>query len=797
MTNRACACIYMKAGSCNEPLTTSDTVEFHKGHKSIIMSSSEEYMNGHVHLEESDMYESDGKLFLSEAFNVCEWTEPDQLRALMDLDLRENGESHEQLIQRVRDVARYSVKTCHPRFFNQLFAGMDYHALTGRLLTETLNTSQYTYEVAPVFVLMEEEVLRKLRSLVGWSEGDGIFCPGGSVSNMYAMNVARYWAFPQVKTQGLWATPRMAIFTSQRSHYSMKKAAAFLGIGTDNVFMVKVDESGSMIPEDLEAKIGAFDPLNCIADISERNGMWMHIDAAWGGSVLFSKKHKHLVAGIERANSVTWNPHKMLLAGLQCSVVLFRDTTNLLMRCHSANATYLFQQDKFYDTSLDMGDKSIQCGRKVDCLKLWLMWKAIGTCGFSERVNKALALARYLVEEMEKRDNFKLVSKGHFVNVCFWFIPPSLRGKENNPDYQERMVKRGTMMVGYQPMDGHVNFFRMVVVSPRLTTKDMDFFLDEIEKLGKDLLGPLMIGACVVSKHSPCPERSSLYPNTHTHTLTTAMSHLSNSSVRDHMKWAGLLGCEAVLSSMALMQAGSMPIHKKMGSHLGQGQRENNHSHNHNQDTHSQHGHMVLPSGVSCPPLLIRKDGEFHSSRLLDEKDMQSSQNVQPKKKNRKSGLPTKMREKPQACAQSVFSVAVEIPDVNDDNSLSSQVQKNFICEHCYSAFRSSYHLKRHILTHTGEKPFGCDMCDMRFIQRYHLERHKRVHSGEKPYQCDRCQQNFSRTDRLLRHRRLCAVGIPKEENQPCCEGRPYSQDPSQHSASWSPLQTNNSRLAV
>lgn len=121
------------------------------------------------------------------------------------------------------------------------------------------------------------------------------------------------------------------------------------------------------------------------------------------------------------------------------------------------------------------------------------------------------------------------------------------------------------------------------------------------------------------------------------------------------------------------------------------------------------------------------------------------------------------------------FLLKVEIPDVNDDNSLSSQVQKNFICEHCYSAFRSSYHLKRHILTHTGtplsfsalmssyisyqsqlhiqvnvctfvcvclgEKPFGCDMCDMRFIQRYHLERHKRVHSGEKPYQCDRCQQ--------------------------------------------------------
>uniref|UniRef100_A0AAR2ISF8 Cysteine sulfinic acid decarboxylase n=1 Tax=Pygocentrus nattereri TaxID=42514 RepID=A0AAR2ISF8_PYGNA len=371
-------------------------------------------------------------------------------------------------------------------------------------------TCRYTYEVAPVFVLMEDVVLRKLRSLVGWSEGDGIFCPGGSVSNMYAMNVARYWAFPQVKTQGLWTVPRLAVFTSQESHYSMKKSAAFLGIGTENVYHVKVDESGRMIPEDLEAKIvhaksqgavpffvnatagttvqGAFDPLDRIADISERNGIWMHVDAAWGGSVVFSKKHKHLIAGMERANSCTWNPHKMLMAGLQCSVFLMRDTTNLLMHCHCANATYLFQQDKFYDMSLDTGDKSIQCGRKVDCLKLWLMWKAIGAQGLANRVDI----------ELKKREGFQVVSEPQFVNVCFWFIPPSLRGKENSPDYQEklakvapvikeRMVKKGSMMVGYQPLDGRVNFFRMVILSPQLNHSDLDFFLDEVERLGNDL----------------------------------------------------------------------------------------------------------------------------------------------------------------------------------------------------------------------------------------------------------------------------------------------------------------------
>ncbi|CAB1423830.1 unnamed protein product [Pleuronectes platessa] len=266
------------------------------------------------------------------------------------------------------------------------------------------------------------------------------------------------------------------------------------------------------------------------------------------------------------------------------------------------------------------------------------------------------------------------------------------------------------------------------------------------------------------------------------------MTHHSNNSVRDHMKWAGLLGCEAVLSSMALMQANSIPGQKKMMSNLSQGHRASNesqqsHSHHHGHQAHHgqpHHSHIGHPSGGSCPPLLIRKDGDYHSSKLMDAKDMQANQNMQPKKKHRKSGLSHKVKEK----------VEHLLPAVSMDDDSSLKVQKNFICDHCYGAYRSSYHLKRHILTHTGEKPYACDACDMRFIQRYHLDRHKRVHSGEKPYQCDRCHQTFSRTDRLLRHRRLCTAGVSKEENQ-------YSQDSSAHPASWSPLQPSNNRLTV
>uniref|UniRef100_A0A8C2Z876 Cysteine sulfinic acid decarboxylase n=1 Tax=Cyclopterus lumpus TaxID=8103 RepID=A0A8C2Z876_CYCLU len=455
---------------------------------------------------------TEGQLFLNDTFKiimeevlckgtdikhkVCEWKEPKELALLLDLELRATGEPQHRLLQRVQDVAKYSIKTSHPRFMNQQFGGVDYHALAGRFLTEALNTNLYTYEVAPVFVLMEAEVLRGLRQLVGWTEGDGLFCPGGSASNMYAMNIARYQHFPEVKSQGLCGLPRLNIFTSSDSHYSVKKGAAFLGIGTDNVIIVEVDEGGRMIPDDLDEKItlaksqgavpffvsctsgttvrGAFDPLDLIADVCEKHKLWMHVDHYLIHKIKVYVKNIFLIFGISACPQ------------------------DLLRKCHSANATYLFQQDKFYDLNLDVGDKSVQCSRKVDCLKLWLMWKAVGSIGFAERVDKAFNQARYLVEQMKKREGFHLLQEPEFVNVCFWFIPPSMRGKEGMADYQdrlakvapvikERMMKQGTMMVGYQPLGNKVNFFRMVVFSPLLTQKDMDFFLDEIERLGKDL----------------------------------------------------------------------------------------------------------------------------------------------------------------------------------------------------------------------------------------------------------------------------------------------------------------------
>ncbi|KAF1571111.1 UNVERIFIED_CONTAM: hypothetical protein FQV15_0009023, partial [Eudyptes pachyrhynchus] len=146
--------------------------------------------------------------------------------------------------------------------------------------------------------------------------------------------------------------------------------------------------------------------------------------------------------------------------------------------------------------------------------------------------------------------------------------------------------------------------------------------------------------------------------------------------------------------------------------------------------------------GSSPDVLALRQDGEKSRSR----KEEETAEASQPKKSIKKAGRGTPISRGGWGCV-----VVIE-----QNGSFQLRIPKNFICEHCFGAFRSSYHLKRHILIHTGEKPFECDVCDMRFIQKYHLERHKRVHSGEKPYQCEHCMQSFSRTDRLLRHKRMC-----------------------------------------
>jgi len=454
---------------------------------------------------------------------VLDFHHPSQITKAMDFSLPDFPLPLEQLVADCRAALRYQVKTGHPHFFNQLSQGLDIVSMAGEWLAATANANMFTYEIAPVFIMMEHDVLLKMREIIGWSQGDSILAPGGSISNMYALIIARHKHFPDHKEKGMQSIQSNLIcYTSKHSHYSLRGAAATIGIGLENCREVEVDSQGKMDPNHLERLIeedkekgfhpffvnctagttvyGAFDPLNSIADICEKHGIWMHIDAAWGGGLLMSKTHRSgRFDGVERANSLTWNPHKLLGTLLQCSTFHLKEQ-GILTDCNTLNARYLFQQDKHYDVSYDTGDKVIQCGRHNDIFKFWLAWRGKGTTGFEYQMDRIMELTQYQMRRMnELSERFHIIVEDpEMVNVCFWYIPERLRGVDHDDkrieelgkvtaELKSRMMYAGNLMISYQPLDNKPNFFRSIISNQACTEEDIDFMLEELDRLGIDL----------------------------------------------------------------------------------------------------------------------------------------------------------------------------------------------------------------------------------------------------------------------------------------------------------------------
>jgi glutamate/tyrosine decarboxylase-like PLP-dependent enzyme len=454
---------------------------------------------------------------------------PETLMQKFDFALhKKSNEDWQSILQKCNDIVDLSIKAGHRFYLQQLSRGADPYGFAAAVLIEALNTSMYTYDVAPVTTLIENEVIAQLVKLCGWSEGDGIFCPGGSMANMYGINLARFYRFRKAKTLGMmevFGQKRPIIFASEQCHYSTNKGAAFMGFGTNSVVSVKSRADGSMDPRDLVKKIefhqkkndqplmvvntcgttvlNAYDPLNEVADICEKYGLWLHADICFGGAALLTENRRYLLKGIERADSAAWSWHKVLNAPFQTCVSLCRHKS-LLKECHSDGASYLFAPDKHYDTSYDTGDATIQCGRKADALKVWLMWKARGSEQLGALVDEAFQAAEYFGKMIENNKRFRMViGKSQGTSVCFWILPPSLAGRKDqdsvayhrrlheiSSEIKGRLVTRGLGMIACQPLKCWQlpNFFRVTFGSHPLTTKkDVDDFIEILVNLSDDL----------------------------------------------------------------------------------------------------------------------------------------------------------------------------------------------------------------------------------------------------------------------------------------------------------------------
>ena len=367
---------------------------------------------------------------------VAERIESSKLYDSIDLSLNEAAMIDDEFKTLLREVLIATPKTATNLFFNQLFGGRQSKAILGDLLAVMLNNSMYTYKVAGPQVGIEQEIIRQSCDLIGYgSKSNGTFPTGGSMSNYMALIMGRDAKDPTCRLEGM--TKPLIIYTSKESHYSTSKNASFAGIGRNNIRYIKADSKGRMIPEKLEEQIiidiqnggiptyvnatagttvlGAFDPIDKIADITEKYKIWLHIDGAYCGSVIFSEKYKHLVKGVERSNSFSYNAHKMLGTPLTCSIILVNDKKQLY-DSFSNDADYLYQTD---GDDFNLGKTSFQCGRRNDALKFWTLWKSVGTKGLKKIVEQQFDLANIALEYIRSNPDYTLYSFDDSISICF------------------------------------------------------------------------------------------------------------------------------------------------------------------------------------------------------------------------------------------------------------------------------------------------------------------------------------------------------------------------------------------
>ncbi|KAJ1680433.1 Glutamate decarboxylase 2 [Spiromyces aspiralis] len=452
-----------------------------------------------------------------------------------------------------------SIKTWNPGFMHKLYASTNPIGVISELVLGVMNNNAHVYTACPISSIIEDDLAKTLGRRIGWDSSicGGLTCPGGANSNILALVAARNFAFPSLREVGFAVAVARgelngcipAVFTSANAHYSIQKAAVTSGIGLANVIKVPCDSQGAMDPAALDRMLtlaaehgykpffvnatagttvlGAFDPLEAIADICAKHNVWMHVDGSWGGPILLfpPERHNHkqqqqqeevevgaensrraaapavvrdldsLMRGLRRADSVTLNPHKLMGVPLQCSYLLVRRGLGWLKRQVGMNASYLFHDDDVSAT-YDIGDASLGCGRRPDALKLWMAWRYYGASWFSERIAYTLHLSQELARQVAARSpRFRLLVAPPSTTVCFWYVPPALRpsvaAKISNDDLARLhfaeldgatkrihapLIKRGRVLIDYATasvwQDGSADTSTNVSGVPKFTTFD-------------------------------------------------------------------------------------------------------------------------------------------------------------------------------------------------------------------------------------------------------------------------------------------------------------------------------------
>jgi len=402
------------------------------------------------------------------------------------------GQSLESVARRLRDdVVAEANRLSHPMYVGHQVSPPLPIAIWTDSLIAALNGSQAVREMSPAATFVERQVVRWMCTLAGFDErSGGTLTSGGTEATLTALLAARGRAFPDAWRDGLGGREPVVV-CGPHAHYAVSRAVGVMGIGTRQLVTAPADgyrmDARALAP--LLARLrdegrpvlavvatagstatGAFDDLSAVAECCESFGCWLHVDAAHGGSALFSAAHRERLRGIERADSVAWDPHKMMLLPLAAGMVLVRDAA-VLDTAFAQQAPYLFH-DRDGLPSLDLGPRSFQCSRRGDALKVWAALLRYGQSGIAGFYDHLCELTGAFHDMVDAHPGFKALHLPETNILCFRYVGADARGPaaadEVNRLLRERYNAAGEGWITSTLLDGR-RVLRVTIINPRTT----------------------------------------------------------------------------------------------------------------------------------------------------------------------------------------------------------------------------------------------------------------------------------------------------------------------------------------
>jgi L-2,4-diaminobutyrate decarboxylase len=465
---------------------------------------------------------------------------PASIAARFDEPLPPKGQPLEDVVARLeRDVLADSNRLTHPRSMGHQVSAPLAAAVWTEAITAALNQSGAVWEMSPVGTIIETRVIAWMCELARLPGGaGGTFTSGGTEATFAGLLAARQAALPDAWSRGVGANPPVVV-CGEHAHYGVARAIGELGLGTANLVAVP-SRDWRMDAEALVATLdrlagegrrvmavvatagstatGSFDDLDAIGRACESRRLWLHVDGAHGASALLSDRHRHRLAGIERASSVAWDPHKMMLMPLTASAVLVRRESDL-EAAFSQSAPYLFHARE--GRNWDQGLRSFTCSRRIDALKVWVALQRHGARAFGLLYDHLCETARSLYDLVRARPDFEAIHEPESNILCFRYVgaasaPSDVEAGSSRLDTASDAPGASDVEAGFSRLDtakdldalnlrlreeynrsgdgwltttmlGGRRVLRTTFMNPRTKTADLQRVLDGLAELGRRL----------------------------------------------------------------------------------------------------------------------------------------------------------------------------------------------------------------------------------------------------------------------------------------------------------------------